>query len=38
MFYAYILSDKKGIVEDWESCKALVNGVSGAIKEEDILF
>jgi caulimovirus viroplasmin len=30
MFYAYILSDKKGIVEDWESCKALVNGVSGA--------
>lgn len=30
MFYAYILSNKKGIVEDWESCKALVNGVSGA--------
>lgn len=30
MFYAYILTDKKGIVEDWESCKALVNGVSGA--------
>ena len=30
MFYAYILNDKKGIVEDWESCKALVNGVSGA--------
>ena len=30
MFYAYILKDKKGIVEDWESCKALVNGVSGA--------
>ena len=30
MFYAYILIDKKGIVEDWESCKALVNGVSGA--------
>lgn len=30
MFYAYILSDKKGIVENWESCKALVNGVSGA--------
>lgn len=30
MFYAYILSDKKGIVEDWESCKALVNGVSSA--------
>ena len=30
MFYAYILNNKKGIVEDWESCKALVNGVSGA--------
>lgn len=30
MFYTYILSNKKGIVEDWESCKALVNGVSGA--------
>lgn len=30
MFYAYILNDKKGIVEDWESCKTLVNGVSGA--------
>lgn len=30
MFYAYILTDKKGIVEDWESCKALDNGVSGA--------
>lgn len=30
MFYAYILTDKKGIVEDWESCKALVNEVSGA--------
>ena len=30
MFYAYILNDKKGIVEDWENCKALVNGVSGA--------
>lgn len=30
MFYAYILNDKKGIVEDWESCKALVNGVSDA--------
>ena len=30
MFYAYILNDKKGIAEDWESCKALVNGVSGA--------
>ena len=30
MFYAYILNNKKGIVEDWESCKALVNGISGA--------
>lgn len=30
MFYAYILNDKKRIVEDWENCKALVNGVSGA--------
>ena len=30
MFYAYILNNKKGIVKDWESCKALVNGVSGA--------
>ena len=30
MFYAYILNNKKGIVEDWENCKALVNGVSGA--------
>lgn len=30
MFYAYILTDKKGIVEDLESCKTLINGVSGA--------